>query len=154
MRPLLLEYGNEGQVEFAQEYLLFLQRLCCCRALYDKVDHEIANTLTLFSWQDLPTGVAASHNQYLILHGGEPSERRIYITYMTWSKTCRPKNLVRGSVDSCKILSAMSHASGSSLNIFNFICASFCCVIYCQYTFLVAWKSSVTEQHTICPLPS
>ena len=44
MRPFLLEYGDENEVEFIDEGSLGSQGLFRAGGLDDKVDHEVSNT--------------------------------------------------------------------------------------------------------------
>ena len=55
MWPFLLQYGNKDEVELVEESLLSLERLFGRGALDDEVDDEVADSLALLSWEDLPS---------------------------------------------------------------------------------------------------
>lgn len=54
VRPLLLEDGNEDQVEFVDQGSLLAQALVGARHLDDELDNKVADALALLAGQNLP----------------------------------------------------------------------------------------------------
>lgn len=54
MRPLLLEDGDEDQVELVDQSSFLAQALVRARHLDDELDDEVTDTLTLLARQHLP----------------------------------------------------------------------------------------------------